>query len=60
MTDDLIHLILDLLGIATPDFQESRSVISTYYNSVRIRRVQDRIYDEQFIHDTFEVPYKES
>lgn len=41
MTDDLIHAILDLLGIESVDFESSRSVFSPDYNALRKRIVNE-------------------
>ena len=45
MTDDLIHTILDITGIKTPEFQETRSIINPYYNQERKRIFLDKDYD---------------
>ena len=37
MSDDLIHALLDLLGITTSDFIQSRSLFSSHYNDKRAR-----------------------
>lgn len=39
MTDDLIHTLLDIAGIETEGFDETRSVINQNYNSKRKRMV---------------------
>ena len=44
MTDDLIHTILDITGIKTPEFQETRSIINPYYNQERKRFFLDKDY----------------
>lgn len=45
MTDDMIHTILDLMDIRTPEFDASKSVIHADFNSGRKRVVMGRDYD---------------
>ena len=42
---NLIHTILDITGIKTPEFQETRSIINPYYNQERKRIFLDKDYD---------------
>ena len=37
MTDDLIHTILDIADIKTPEFDETRSIINEKFNAERKR-----------------------
>lgn len=46
MTDDLIHTILDIAGIKTPEFDETRSVINEQFNANRKRVYAGKDYDE--------------
>ncbi len=46
MTDDLIHTILDIAGIKTPEFDETRSVINEQFNANRKRVYTGKDYDE--------------
>jgi heptose-I-phosphate ethanolaminephosphotransferase len=45
MTDDIIHAILDIMDIATPDFDESRSLFNEKFNDKRKRMVYGMDYD---------------
>ena len=45
MSDDLIHTLLDLLDICTPEYDATRSVVNPSYNEKRPRVVQGRNYD---------------
>ncbi len=47
MTDDLIHTMLDILGIETEDYDPSRSVINEKFNASRPRRFQNAVYDKE-------------
>ena len=47
MTDDLIHTILDISGIETPDYDPERSVINEKFNSSRPRIFMNFIYDKE-------------
>ena len=43
MTDNLIHLLLDILGIETPEYRPEFSVISASFQRDRIRRTGQRV-----------------
>ncbi len=45
MTDDMIHTVLGILGIQTPDYQEERDFLSVKFNPNRKRMYQGRDYD---------------
>lgn len=48
MTDDLIHMVLDIAGINTSSYDATRSLINKDFNSKRIRMVggiQGKDYD---------------
>ena len=45
MTDDMIHTLLDLLDIRTPEFDPTRSIVNPAYNEKRPRIVQGQDYD---------------
>lgn len=47
MTDDMIHTILDLLGIHTPEFNPEKSVINPKFDAARRRMVRGRDYDTE-------------
>ena len=44
MTDDLIHTILDILAIKTPDYNSTLSVISTDFNASRKRIYAKKLF----------------
>lgn len=46
MTDDLIHTILDIVGIKTPEFDETRSVINEKFNAKRKKIYTGKDYDK--------------
>ena len=45
MTDDLIHTLLDIMSIQTPEYEPTRSVINDAYDSSRQRMFLDKNYD---------------
>lgn len=45
MTDDLIHTMLDIMSIKTPEYQPERSVINPAFNAQRKRMFLQRDYD---------------
>ena len=50
MSDDLIHTVLDIAGIQTPDFDPTRSIINDQFNEKRRRIVggsNGKDYDTQ-------------
>lgn len=47
MTDDMIHTIMDLLGIKTAEFNPAKSVINTHFDAGRQRLVRGKDYDTQ-------------
>ena len=47
MTDDMIHTIMDLLGIRTEDFNPTKSVINPKFDAMRKRIVRGRDYDTE-------------
>lgn len=47
MTDDMIHTLLDLLGIRTPEYNATKSLINPAYNAHRARIVQGMDYDRE-------------
>ena len=46
MTDDLIHTLLDVLDIRTPEYDPTKSVVNPAYKEKRPRIVQGRDYDQ--------------
>ena len=47
MTDDLIHTILDIAGIETPDYEPERSIINEKFNASRPRIFMNFIYGKE-------------
>ena len=45
MTDDLIHTMLDIMNIKTPEYEPARSVINDAFNAQRKRMFLHRDYD---------------
>lgn len=45
MLDDIIHTILDIVGIETKEFDETRSVINDKFNDKRERKYKGKSYD---------------
>ena len=45
MTDDMIHTLLDLLDIRTPEYAPARSLVNPAFNAQRPRIVQGKDYD---------------
>jgi len=45
MTDDMIHTLLDILGIRTPEYNPAKSVINPAFAADRKRIVRGRDYD---------------
>lgn len=48
MTDDFIHTLLDLLGIATAEYDPTKSVVNPAFDGARPRIVQGHDYDKEF------------
>ena len=46
MTDDIIHTILDIVGIKTKEFDETRSIINDKFNDKRERKYKGKSYDD--------------
>ena len=47
MTDDLIHTLLEILDIRTPEFDTSRSVINPLFNYRRLRVIAGKYYRKE-------------
>ena len=47
MTDDMIHTIMDLLGIRTAEFNPAKSVINPKFDAMRKRIVRGKDYDTE-------------
>lgn len=47
MTDDLIHTILDIVGIKSPEYRPAKSVINPAFDAARARIVQGKNYDTE-------------
>ena len=45
MTDDMIHTILDLMDIRTPEYDPARSLVHPSFDAGRKRMVRHRDYD---------------
>ena len=49
MTDDMIHTVLDLADIQTPDFDPAKSIVNAKFNAARPRIFNDLNYDTQIL-----------
>jgi len=49
MTDDMIHTVLDIADIHTPDFDPARSIINQEYNTLRPRFFDEKDYDNEIL-----------
>lgn len=47
MTDDMIHTVLDIMGIETPGYDPSKSVINPAFDSSRKRIYAGMLYDKE-------------
>lgn len=47
MTDDMIHTLLDILDIRTPEFNPAKSVINPAFDAERPRMVRGKNYDRE-------------
>ena len=47
MTDDMIHTLLDITGIETPEYDPAKSVINPKFDSSRIRISSGKLYDKE-------------
>ena len=47
MTDDMIHMILDMMNIETKDFDPTKSLINDDYDTARKRIYSGHIYDKE-------------
>ena len=47
MTDDMIHTVLDIMGIETPGYDPSKSVINPAFDSSRKRIYAGMLYDKK-------------
>ncbi|MDD6133345.1 MAG: phosphoethanolamine transferase [Selenomonadaceae bacterium] len=47
MTDDMIHTVMDLLGIRTVEFNPAKSVINPKFDAMRKRIVRSKDYDTE-------------
>lgn len=47
MTDDMIHTVMDIVGVKTADYDPTRSIINPHFNSKRLRISKDMNYDTQ-------------
>lgn len=45
MTDDMIHTVLDIVDVYTPDYDPTRSIVNPDFNSSRQRIFDDKDYD---------------
>lgn len=51
MTDDMIHTVLDLVDIATEDYEPGRSIVNAEFNPERIRIFDGADYDREIKED---------
>lgn len=49
MTDDMIHTVLDLLDIATAEYDPAKSIVNPAFNEKRPRMVQGRDFDKEIL-----------
>lgn len=49
MTDDMIHTVLDIADIYTPDFDPARSIVNPEFNTSRPRFFDDKDYDNEIL-----------
>ena len=47
MTDDMIHTVLDIMGIETPEYDPSKSIINPNFDSSRKRIYAGMLYDKE-------------
>ena len=47
MTDDMIHTLLDIMGIETDEYEPSRSIINPAFDASRPRIYSKRIYTKE-------------
>lgn len=47
MTDDMIHTLLDILDISTPEYDPAKSIVNQAFNDQRPRMVQGRDFDRE-------------
>lgn len=48
MTDDIIHMILDIAEIETPEFDKTKSIINEDFNENRNRILKGKSYDKYY------------
>ena len=48
MTDDIIHMILDIAEIETPEFDKTKSIINEDFNKNRNRILKGKSYDKYY------------
>ena len=46
MTDDMIHTVMDIAGIVTPDWKPEKSLINPAFDVTRPRIFDDQDYDK--------------
>lgn len=51
MSDDMIHTILDLTDIKTPEFDPTRSIVNDAFNTLRKRIFKEKDYDQEILKD---------
>ena len=49
MTDDMIHTVMDILGLETPEYDPKKSVINPAFDVARPRMVQGRDFDKEIL-----------
>ena len=49
MTDDMIHTILDLADIHTPEYDPAKSIVNDQFDASRPRIFNDLNYDTQIL-----------
>ena len=51
MTDDMIHTVLDLVDVATEDYEPGRSIVNSRFDYDRIRIFDGADYDREIKED---------
>ena len=47
MTDDMIHTLLDIMSIETPEYDPAKSIINPKFDSSRPRIYSGMLYDKE-------------
>ena len=47
MTDDMIHTVLDIMQIETPEYDPTKSIINASFDVTRPRIYSNHLYDKE-------------